>query len=94
MTLTLTLPPDVEQSLMREAERESLPLAAYALRVLEQHVQPQSGNDRAIIALQAWRDEAAQRDRDEPENDILQALDENRLADRPLYPPELKGVTW
>ena len=94
MTLTLTLPPAVEEGLMRAAVRESLPLAAYALRVLEQHVQPQARNDRAIAALQAWRDDATRRDRDEPENDILQALDENRLADRPLYPPELKGVTW
>ena len=94
MTLTLTLPPDVEESLTREAARQSLPLAAFALRVLEQHVQPRARNDRAIAALQAWRDEAAQRERDEPENDLLQALDENRLADRPLYPPELKGVTW
>ncbi len=94
MTLTLSLPPDVEESLNREAARQSLPLAAYALRVLEQHVQPQARNDRAIAALQAWRDDATRRDRDEPENDILQALDENRLADRPLYPPELKGVTW
>ena len=94
MTLTLTLPPDVEESLIREAARQSLPLAAYALRVLEQHVQPQARNDRAIAALQAWRDEAAQRERDEPENNLLQALDEHRLSDRPLYPPELKGVTW
>ena len=94
MTLTLSLPPAVEEGLMREAVRESLPLADYALRVLEQHVQPQARNDRAIAALQTWRDEAAQRDRDEPENDILQALDESRLSNRPLYPPELKGVTW
>jgi len=94
MTLTLTLPSAVEEGLMREAVRESLTLDAYALRVLEQHVQPQAKNDRAIAALQAWRDEAAQRDRDEPENDILQALDESRLSNRPLYPPELKGVTW
>lgn len=79
---------------MREAVRESLPLADYALRVLEQHVQPQARNDRAIAALQVWRDDAAQREREEPENDLLQALDENRLADRPLYPSELKGVTW
>lgn len=94
MTLTLSLPPAVEEGLTQAAVRESLTLDAYALRVLEQHVQPQARNDRAIAALQAWRDDATRRDREEPENDLLQALDENRLADRPLYPPELKGVTW
>ena len=94
MTLTLALPPAVEESLTREAVREGLPLDAYALRVLEQHVQPSARNDRAIAALQAWRDDASRRDLEEPENDLLQTLDESRLSDRPLYPPELKGVTW
>ena len=26
--------------------------------------------------------------------DLLKALDENRQGERPLFPPELKGVTW
>ena len=25
---------------------------------------------------------------------LIRALDEDRLSDRPLFPPELKGVTW
>ena len=94
MTLTLALSPAIEECLTREALREGLPRDAYAARVLEQHFQPQARSDRAIAALQAWRDDAARRDREEPANDLLHALDENRLADRPLYPPELKGVTW
>jgi predicted DNA-binding antitoxin AbrB/MazE fold protein len=26
--------------------------------------------------------------------DLLQALDENRKGERPLFPPALKGVSW
>ncbi len=26
--------------------------------------------------------------------DLLQALDENRKGERPLFPPELKGLSW
>ena len=25
---------------------------------------------------------------------LVRVLDEDRLSDRPLFPPELKGVTW
>ena len=67
---------------------------AYALRVLEQHVFPPHRRDRAIAALQAWRDDASLRAQREPENDLLQALDADCLSDRPLFPPELKGVSW
>lgn len=94
MTLTLALPADVEESLTREAVRQGIPLDAYALRVLEQHAQPQPRSHRAVAALQAWRDDATRRDQQEPENTLLQALDADRLSDRPLFPPELKGVSW
>ncbi len=26
--------------------------------------------------------------------DLLKALDENRKGERPLFPPELKGISW
>jgi predicted DNA-binding antitoxin AbrB/MazE fold protein len=26
--------------------------------------------------------------------DLLRALDENRQGERPLYPPEMKGISW
>lgn len=94
MTITLALPPAVEESLTREALRHGMPLDIYALRVLEQHALSQPRSNRAVAALQAWRDDAARRDASEPENDLLQALDEDRLSDRPLFPPELKGVSW
>ena len=94
MTLTLALPPAVVESLTREAVRQGIPLDIYVVRVLEQHALPPSRSDRAVAALQAWRDDASQRDQQEPENNLLQALDEDRLSNRPLFPPELKGLSW
>ncbi len=94
MTLTLALPHDIEESLLREAARIGVPLDAYALRILEQHVTPIARQSQAIAALQAWCDEADERDLAEPDNQLLQALDADRLSDRPLFPPELKGTTW
>jgi len=85
MTLTLALPHDVEESLLREAARIGVPLDAYALRILEQHVTPTARQSR---------DEAVERDLAEPDNQLLQTLDADRLSDRPLFPPELKGTTW
>ena len=94
MTLTLALPHDIEESLLREAARMGVPSDEYAMRILEQHLIPTSRQSQAIAALQAWRDEAAERDRAEPDNQLLQALDADRLSNRPLFPPELKGMTW
>ena len=94
MTLTLSLPHDVEESLLREAARVGVPLDAYALRILEQHLTPTARQSQAIAALQAWRDEAVERDLAEPDNQLLQTLDADRLSNRPLFPPELKGTTW
>jgi predicted DNA-binding antitoxin AbrB/MazE fold protein len=31
---------------------------------------------------------------DDPGYDLLRALDENRKGERPLYPPEMKGISW
>lgn len=94
MTLTLALPHNVEESLLREAARMGVPSDEYALRILEQHLTPTSRQSQAIAALQTWRDEAEQRDRVEPDNQLLQSLDADRLSNRPLFPPELKGTTW
>lgn len=94
MTLTLALPHDVEESLLREAARLGVPVDAYALRILKQHVTPTARQSQAVAALQAWRDEAVERDHLEPDNQLLEALDADRLSHRPLFPPELKGTTW
>ena len=32
--------------------------------------------------------------KDDPGYDLLQALDDNRRGERPLFPPEMKGISW
>ena len=31
---------------------------------------------------------------EDPGFDLLRALDEHRRGERPLYPPEMKGISW
>ena len=47
-----------------------------------------------MTLLQSWIDEGNPEEQQETGEYLIRALDEDRLADRPLFPPELKGVTW
>nr|WP_228053364.1 hypothetical protein [Nodosilinea sp. LEGE 07298] len=44
--------------------------------------------------LQSWIDDEDVEDQQSTGQYLLQALDEDRLSDRQLFPPELKGLTW
>lgn len=44
--------------------------------------------------LQSWIQDGDGKEQKETGEFLVQALDEDRLSDRPLFPPELKGVTW
>ena len=44
--------------------------------------------------LQSWIDDPSPQDQQETGEHLIRALDEDRLADRQLFPPELKDVTW
>lgn len=93
MTLTLNLPPDLEARLEHEAERQGVPVAALTLRLLDRHL-PSNGLQGGLAKLlESWVHEDAQEQRETGEY-LVRALDEDRLSDRPLFPPELKGQTW
>ncbi|MGH7202440.1 MAG: hypothetical protein ACREJB_17675 [Planctomycetaceae bacterium] len=94
MTLTLTLTPELEQSLTREAERRGMPVDEFALQLLERHVPPENRRRKAVALLQSWIDEGSAEDQETTSDDLIQALDDDRLSDRPLFPDELKDVTW
>ena len=94
MTLQLKLPPDLERRLEQEAGRQGMPPDQYTLRLLDEHLPATDRRGDAIALLQGWienGDEAEQRETGEM---LVRALDEDRLSDRKLFPPELKGVTW
>ena len=44
--------------------------------------------------LQSWIQDGDAQEQKETGEFLVQTLDEDRLSDRPLFPPELKGVTW
>jgi predicted transcriptional regulator len=96
MVLELTLPAQLEERLRQEAERRGRPAAAVALEVLEQHLPPPlSERQKAALALlQRWMEEDAAAGDSEEADAIFRELDADRTSNRPLFPPELKGITW
>ena len=94
MTLNLSLTPELEQFLTHQASQRGVSVSDYTLQLLGQHVQPKDRRTEAVALLQSWLDSD-----DEPQQHaagefLVQALDEDRLSDRKLFPPELKGVSW
>ena len=94
MTLTLHLPPELEQRLTQEAKRHGLALDAYTLQLLDQSLPPKDHRTELVTLLQSWIEDGNPEEQQETGEYLIRALDEDRLADRPLFPPELKGVTW
>jgi hypothetical protein len=94
MTLTLHLSPELEQRLTQEAKRHGLALDAYTLQLLDKSLPPKDRRTELVTLLQSWMEEGNPEEQRETGEYLIRTLDENRLADRQLFPPELKGVTW
>ena len=93
MTLKLSLPPDVETRLKAAASRNGQPADQYAVRLLDQHL-PQAEPKRAAAQmLLNWAEEAeALTDAESAENEqILRAIDADRLSDRKLFTHLIQG---
>ena len=94
MTLTLHLPPELEQRLTQEAKRHGLALDTYTLQLLDKSLPSKDCRTELVTLLQSWIDEENPEEQQETGEYLIRALDEDRLADRRLFPPDLKGVTW
>jgi hypothetical protein len=94
MPLTLYLSPDLEQRLIQEAKRQRLPLDAYTLKLLDTHLPLNDQRLELVTLLDAWMAEDDFEEQRETGEYLVRVLDEDRLADRKLFPPELKDVTW
>lgn len=94
MTLTLTLTPEIEQYLTQKAQQQGLSTEAYTLQLLIEHILLKQKQAKSIALLQSWMDEEDAGEQQETGEYLIQALDEDRLSDRQLFPIELKGVTW
>jgi hypothetical protein len=94
MTLTLHLSPELEQRLTQEAKRHGLALDAYTLQLLDKSLPPKDHRMELVTLLQSWVEDGNPEEQQETGEYLIRALDEDRLADRQLFPPALKGITW
>ncbi len=94
MTLTLNLSPELEQYLLQEANRQELSVEAVALQLLKNSILLKQKQAEAINLLQSWIEEEDGSEQQETGQYLIQALDEDRLSERKLFPHEMKGITW
>ena len=94
MTITLSLTPELEQRLTQEAKRQGLSADTCAMQLLDKHLPPQDRNEALVALLQSWIDEEDASEQQETGEYLIRGLDKDRLSDRQLFPPELKGITW
>ncbi len=93
--MKVTLPPDLERRLSAEAAKRGLDVEQFAVSVLGEYL-PTDQKIEAVALLQSWidADDTEAAEQKDTGDFLIQALDADRLSDRKLFPPELKGVTW
>jgi uncharacterized protein YqeY len=94
MTLTLNLPQDLEERLQHEAERQGLPATTLTLHLLDQYLPANDLQGKLAALLKSWIAEDDDQEQKETGEYLIRTLDEDRLSERRLFPPELKGTTW
>ncbi len=57
MTLTLNLPPELEQYLLQEAKQQGISLEAITLQLLENSILVRQKQSEAVNLLQSWIDD-------------------------------------
>lgn len=93
MTLQLSLPPNLEERLRREAQRRGLSPDSLVLQLLEKYLPSSDRRAETIALLQSWID-SDEPDAADTDYDLFQALDEARTSNRRLFPEDLKGLSW
>lgn len=94
MTLTLNLPPELEQYLLQKASQHGLSVEALALQLLTNSILLKQKQAEAVSLLQSWIDDEDGKEQQETGQYLINALDDERLSERKLFPSELKGITW
>lgn len=80
----------------KTAKNEALPKGKTVIRT-EIAPEPRVLDNRAtglVQLIQSWIDEGDADEQRETLEYLIQALDEDRLSDRKLFPKELKGKSW
>jgi hypothetical protein len=94
MTLTFQLSRELEERLIDEATRLGVSPESIAIEALELRLSAASRQERAMRLLQSWLDDGDVEEDRETGDLLIRLLDEDRLSDRKLFPPETQGVSW
>ncbi len=85
MTLTLDLPPELEQRLAKEAAQHGLSVEAMTLQLLAASLIVKQNQAETVDMLQSWIDDEDEAEQQETGRYLVQVLDEDRLSDRELF---------
>jgi hypothetical protein len=66
----------------------------YTLHILTEHLPANEQHKGLAALLQSWIDEDEGDEQRQTGDFLVQALDEDRMSDRKLFPPEMEGVSW
>ncbi|WP_204138251.1 hypothetical protein [Halomicronema sp. CCY15110] len=94
MTLSIDLPPELEQYLLQEAKQQGLSVEAMTLQLLTKLLQLRQKQAETVDMLESWLEDEDVADQQETGEYLVQALDEDRLSERKLFPLEMQGITW
>ncbi|MBD2569550.1 hypothetical protein [Anabaena lutea] len=78
MTLTLSLPPELEQYLIQEAQQQGLSVETYTLELIQKSILQKEKQLKIVNVLQSWIDESDEQEQQETGEYLINALDENR----------------
>lgn len=93
--MSISLAVETEKRLEREASRQCLTSDQCANQLIEQQLNAndQARRDSLVALMQLWIDEDIA-DNQAFDDEFIETLDEDRPAERKLFPPELKGISW
>lgn len=94
MILTLDLPTELELRLNKEAARRRIAPQSLVIETLSTQLPSSQQTHDAVGLLQSWMNADDAPEQQATGEFLVQALDEDRLSNRQLFPPELKGRTW
>ncbi len=86
MTLTINLPPELEQYLLQEANQQGVSIEAVTLQLLASSILVKRNQVEAVKLIQSWIDDEDADEQQETGQYLIQALDEDRLSERKLFP--------
>ena len=94
MTLTLDLPPNLENSLFQAANQQSLTVEEFVIQMLISAFMQKEKQKKAVSLLESWLSDADIEEQKTTGAYLIEALDRDRLSDRLLFPDEMKGKSW